>query len=118
MNIAEIRSKIKYLTNSEGEETEVVIPIELWQTLLELGELLKAEEKSVGFYSVDAGKKKRQTLLEIVEMLKTEYNSSVLHLIDEKEPKEQILADLQEAVRSVKAGLTYPVSQLWDDCDT
>jgi hypothetical protein len=38
--------------------------------------------------------------------------------IDENEPKSRILADLQEAIRAVKAGETYPVSQLWDDSDS
>jgi hypothetical protein len=39
---------------------------------------------------------------------------SGLHPIDENEPKAQILADLTEAVRSTKAGETFPVSELWD----
>ncbi len=39
---------------------------------------------------------------------------SGLRPIDEDEPKAQILADLTQAVRSTKAGETFPVSELWD----
>ncbi len=39
---------------------------------------------------------------------------SGLSPIDEDEPKAKILADLTEAVRSTKAGETFPVSELWD----
>jgi hypothetical protein len=39
---------------------------------------------------------------------------SGLHLIDEDEAKAKMLADLTEAVRSTKAGETFPVSELWD----
>ncbi|NJO42812.1 MAG: hypothetical protein HC769_11020 [Cyanobacteria bacterium CRU_2_1] len=37
--------------------------------------------------------------------------------IDEAEPKEQILADLQDSLRQVKAGQTFPISELWDGID-
>lgn len=36
---------------------------------------------------------------------------------DEAEPKEQILADLKDALRQVKAGQTFPISELWDGID-
>jgi hypothetical protein len=37
--------------------------------------------------------------------------------IDEAEPNEQILADLKDSLRHVKAGQTFPISELWDEID-
>jgi hypothetical protein len=37
--------------------------------------------------------------------------------VDEAEPNEQILADLQDSLRQVKAGQTFPISELWDGID-
>jgi hypothetical protein len=86
MNILEIQEQIKYITNSQGKKTEVVIPLELWEDLLHIANLREPQSTVVG-----------------------------LDLVDKNEPKAQILADLQEAIRSVKAGFTYPISELWDD---
>ena len=38
---------------------------------------------------------------------------SGLHPIDENELNAQILSDFEEAVRSTKADVTFPVSELW-----
>lgn len=86
MNISELQGQIKYITNSQGEKTEVVIPLALWQTLLDVANLSNEKDTKSGLY-----------------------------LIDKNEPKEIILADLKEAIESVKAGFTYPVSELWED---
>ncbi|MEQ8994967.1 MAG: hypothetical protein RID53_00495 [Coleofasciculus sp. B1-GNL1-01] len=40
-----------------------------------------------------------------------------LEQIDEAEPNEQILADLKDSLRYVKAGQTFPISELWDGID-
>jgi hypothetical protein len=37
--------------------------------------------------------------------------------VDEAEPNEQILADLKDSLRQVKAGQTFPISELWDGID-
>jgi hypothetical protein len=37
--------------------------------------------------------------------------------IDEAEPTEQILADLKDSLRQVKAGQTFPISELWEGID-
>ena len=37
--------------------------------------------------------------------------------VDEAEPNEQILADLKDSLRQVKAGQTFPASELWDGID-
>jgi hypothetical protein len=88
MNITQLETIIKYVTNSQGEKTEVIIPIELWNSLL-------------------------QTIAPNVIYP----TASGLSPIDENEPKAQILADLQESIRAARAGETYPISQLWDEID-
>ena len=88
MNISQIESIVKYITNAQGEKTEAIIPIELWHNLLK-------NLPSMGNELTDSG----------------------LDSVDENEPKSQILADLQASIRAVKAGEVYPVSQLWDDLD-
>ena len=47
----------------------------------------------------------------------SQVTESGLYAIDEKEPNEQILADLATSIQEAKAGLTFPVSQLWDDLE-
>lgn len=89
MNVSEIEERVKYITNSQGEKTEVVIPIELWQNLLDIANLGNKSSTVSG-----------------------------LDPVDENEPNAEILADIQEAMRSVKAGVTYPISQLWDDLES
>ena len=37
--------------------------------------------------------------------------------VAEAEPNEQILADLKDSLRQVKAGQTFPISELWDGID-
>jgi predicted HTH domain antitoxin len=39
------------------------------------------------------------------------------HEVAEAEPNEQILADLKNSLRQVKAGQTFPISELWDGID-
>ena len=88
MNISQIESIVKYITNAEGEKTEAIIPIELWLNLLK-------NIPSMSDESIDSG----------------------LDSVDENEPKSQIIADLQTSIRAGKAGEVYPVSQLWDELD-
>ena len=87
MNISQIKIIVKYITNAQGEKTEAIVPIELWNSLLEI---IPNE-----IYPTVSG----------------------LSPIDEDEPKAQILADLQASIRAARAGETYPISQLWDDLD-
>jgi predicted HTH domain antitoxin len=37
--------------------------------------------------------------------------------VAEAEPNDQILADLKDSLRQVKAGQTFPISELWDGID-
>jgi hypothetical protein len=89
MKISELQALIKYISNAQGETTEVIIPIEVWNSLLQ-------KITSIEPYSTLSG----------------------LSPVDENEPNTQILADLQESIRAAKAGETYPISQLWEDQDS
>ena len=88
MNISQITTDIKYITNAQGEKTEVIIPIYVWNSLIQS---LSVSE----LYTTDSG----------------------LSPTDEDEPKSQTLADLQASIRGSRAGEVYPVSQLWDDME-
>lgn len=35
MNISELQTLVKYISNAQGEKTEVIIPIEVWNSLLQ-----------------------------------------------------------------------------------
>jgi len=83
MNISELQTLVKYISNAQGEKTEVIIPIAVWNSLLQ-------KITSIELYSTPSG----------------------LSPVDENEPKTQIIADLQESIRAAKAGETYPISQL------
>jgi hypothetical protein len=89
MNISELQTLVKYISNAQGEKTEVIIPIAVWNSLLQ-------KITSIELYSTLSG----------------------LSPVDENEPNTQILADLQESIRAAKAGETYPISQLWEDQDS
>lgn len=89
MNISELQTLVKYISNAQGEKTEVIIPIEVWRSLLQ-----------------------KITPSELDSTL------SGLSPVDENEPKTQIIADLQESIRAARAGETYPISQLWEDLDS
>ena len=85
-NTSRIDTTIRYITNAQGEKTEVIIPIELWNCLMQSIDLDE-------IYSTFSG----------------------LSPVDEDEPKSQILADLQASIRAARSGEVYPVSQLWAD---
>ena len=36
MNLDQIQTKIKYVTDAAGTTTEVIVPVEIWSTLIEL----------------------------------------------------------------------------------
>jgi hypothetical protein len=71
---------VQYVTDSQGTQTGVVVPIALWEKILEA---LDSEGKE-------------------------------LSPIDEEEPNERILSDLEDAVRSARLGMMFPIEQLWD----
>jgi hypothetical protein len=91
MNISQIETVVKYITNSHGEKTDVIVPMGLWHILLAEVTSGRCDENK--------------------------FTESGLDPIDENEPNTKILADLQASIRAVKAGETYPVSQLWGELD-
>jgi hypothetical protein len=88
MDIPALQNLVRYISNSQGEKTEVIIPIELWVSLVNA-----------------------------LPPIEIHTHSSGLDPIDGNEPKAQIIADLQESIRAVSRGETYPISHLWDDLD-
>ena len=36
MSITQIESSIRYVTNADGEKTDVLVPVELWEKLLDM----------------------------------------------------------------------------------
>ena len=36
MSMTQIESSIRYVTNADGEKTDVLVPVELWEKLLEI----------------------------------------------------------------------------------
>ncbi len=78
MSVTEMQRLVQYVTDSQGTQTGVVVPIGLWEEIL-------------GSLDSNAGA-----------------------AIDEEDSKEKILADLIEAMRSTRAGETFPIHQLWE----
>jgi len=83
MTMAEVRELVQYVTNAHGETTGVLVPLNVWEDLLQ----------SLQAFADELGQ------------------------IDEAESNEQILADLKDSIRHLKAGQTFPVSELWDGID-
>jgi hypothetical protein len=83
MTISEVRELVQYVTNAHGETTGVLVPLKVWEDLLNSWQAFADE----------------------------------LGQVDEAEPNEQIIADLKESLRQVKAGKTFPISELWDGID-
>lgn len=83
MTIADLSKLVQYVTNTNGETTGVLVPLKVWENLLESWQNLADQ----------------------------------LEQIDEAEPKEKILQDLKDSLRQIKAGQTFPISELWDEID-
>ncbi|NER00711.1 MAG: hypothetical protein F6K30_29125 [Cyanothece sp. SIO2G6] len=65
MNINQLESQVKYLTNSDGQTTEVVIPIDLWESLLGL-----LGQSASGLSSIDEDEPKAEILEDLKRSLK------------------------------------------------
>lgn len=83
MTIADLSKLVQYVTNTNGETTGVLVPLKVWENLLQSWQNLADQ----------------------------------LEQIDEAEPKEKILQDLKDSLRQIKAGQTFPISELWDEID-
>ena len=64
MNLSQIKKQIKYFTNSAGKKTEVIIPVEIWKTLIELLQTLES-----GLNIVDEKEPKAEILADLQESI-------------------------------------------------
>lgn len=63
MIIAQIESQIRYVTNTEGETTDVLVPIELWQQLISS----RNSDNVSGLAWIDEQEPKAQILADLQE---------------------------------------------------
>ncbi|MEA5479781.1 hypothetical protein VB774_19325 [Pseudanabaena galeata UHCC 0370] len=66
MTIAQIENLIRYVTNSEGKTTDVLVPLELWQQLIHS---LNTDNVS-GLTLVDEQEPKEQILADLQESVR------------------------------------------------
>jgi hypothetical protein len=66
MMIDQIENLIRYVTNSEGKATDVIVPLETWQELISL---LKTDEIS-GLAWIDEQEPKEQILADLQESIR------------------------------------------------
>lgn len=64
MNLSQIQNRIKYVTNAAGEKTEVIVPVEIWETLIKL---LQAIES--GLDTIDENEPKATILADLLESI-------------------------------------------------
>ncbi len=65
MTIAEIRNSVKYVASAEGTPTEVLVPITLWEKLLETLNLLES-----GLNPEDENEPKQAILADLQEAIR------------------------------------------------
>lgn len=64
MNLSQIQNRIKYVTNAAGEKTEAIVPVEIWETLINL---LQAIES--GLDPIDENEPKAAILADLLESI-------------------------------------------------
>jgi hypothetical protein len=64
MNLSQIQNRIKYVTNAAGEKTEAIVPVEIWETLINL---LQAIES--GLDLIDENEPKAAILADLLESI-------------------------------------------------
>ncbi len=65
MNLSQIQNQIKYITNAAGEKTEVIIPVEIWETLIELLHPIES-----GLDTIDENQPKAGILADLQESIR------------------------------------------------
>ena len=65
MNLLQIQNRIKYVTNAAGGKTEVIVPVDIWETLIEL---LQAIES--GLDPIDENEPKAAILADLLESIR------------------------------------------------
>lgn len=64
MNLSQIQNRIKYVTNAAGEKTAAIVPVDIWETLIEL---LQAIES--GLDPIDENEPKAAILADLLESI-------------------------------------------------
>jgi len=65
MNLSQIQTYIKYITDASGEKIEAIIPIEIWQILIE-----RLQHLESGLDTVDENEPKAQILADLQESIR------------------------------------------------
>ena len=65
MKLSQIQNQIKYVTNAAGEKTEVLIPVEIWETIKELLQPIES-----GLDPIDSNEPKAQILADLQESIR------------------------------------------------
>ncbi|AFZ15651.1 hypothetical protein Cri9333_4888 (plasmid) [Crinalium epipsammum PCC 9333] len=65
MKLSQIQKQIKYVTNAAGEKTEVLIPVEIWETIKELLQPIES-----GLDPIDSNEPKAQILADLQESIR------------------------------------------------
>lgn len=65
MNLSQLETQVKYVSDASGATTEVIVPMALWQMLLE-----KLSPEVSGLDSADENEPKEQILADLQESLR------------------------------------------------
>lgn len=65
MNFSQLETQVKYVSNASGETTEVIIPVALWQMLMD-----RLMPRLDGLDPIDENEPKDQLLADLQESLK------------------------------------------------
>lgn len=65
MNLSQIQNRIKYITNAAEKKTEAIIPVEIWETLINLLQAIKS-----GLDTIDKNEPKAGILADLQESIR------------------------------------------------
>lgn len=65
MNLSHLETQVKYVSNASGETTEVIVPLALWQVLME-----RLKPVLIGLDPIDEYEPKEQILADLQESLR------------------------------------------------
>lgn len=65
MNLSQIQNQIKYVTNAAGEKTEVIVPVEIWETLIKFLQPVES-----GLDTIDENEPKARILDDLQESIR------------------------------------------------
>jgi hypothetical protein len=65
MNLSQLETQVKYVSNASGETTEVIVPVALWQALMD-----RLKPALSGLDPLDENEPKEQILADLQESLR------------------------------------------------